>query len=207
MAGMMLATTSKTVWYLSRASGVVSLVLLTLSVFLGILTSSRWATARWPRFVTEGLHRNVSLAVNAFLALHVVTIVMDEFALTGWLQIFLPFGGGYRPLWVAMGALALDILIVVIVTSLLRPRIPVATWRLIHWLSYGCWPLAVLHGWGSGTDRARLWMAAIDAVCIGAVLVALWFRVLSGLRLAGEGKPLGVYTRPDAVAQRSKSAP
>ena len=66
-------------WYATRAAGLVSLLLLTASVLFGVLTAGRFSTERWPRFLTAGLHRNVSLLVLVFLALHVSTTVLDSY--------------------------------------------------------------------------------------------------------------------------------
>jgi DMSO/TMAO reductase YedYZ heme-binding membrane subunit len=172
---------STTVWYLSRASGIATLVLLTVSVLLGIATSYRWSTPAWPRFVIELVHRNVSLLVVAFLAVHVVTVVTDSFAPIGWKDVLIPFASPYRPIWLGLGALACDILLALTITSLLRHRIGFRTWRIVHWFAYLCWPLAVVHGLGTGSD-ARLGIAlVITAACVVTVVVAAAMRIASGL--------------------------
>ena len=130
----------------SPATGVVTLGFLTASVLLGILTSFRWSSATWPRFVVEFVHRNVSLLVLVFLAIHVVTVVLDSFAPIRWIDVLVPFISAYRPFWLGLGAIALDLLLALVVTSLLRHRIGFRAWRLVHWMAYACWPVAVLHG-------------------------------------------------------------
>ena len=171
------AVGGKSMWYLTRGSGVVSLVVLTVSVLLGILTSGRWESRRWPRFVLEGLHRNISLAVLVFLAIHIATTVLDGFVPVGWVDTVLPFRAGYRPVWVGLGALAFDCLLAITITSLLRLRIGHQVWRNVHWLAYACWPIALVHGLGSGTDTPARWMIAIDVLAVGSVLVALTWRI------------------------------
>ena len=98
-------------WFATRSTGIAALVLLTASMVLGILTSSRYARPNLPRFVTMGLHRNVSLLVLAFLAMHIVTTVVDSFAPISWTDALLPFAGTYRPFWLGLGALSFDLLI------------------------------------------------------------------------------------------------
>src|ERR1035437_5079201 len=139
-------------WFATRSTGIAALVLLTASMVLGILTSSRYARPNLPRFVTMGLHRNVSLLVLVFLALHIVTTIADGFAPVSWTDAVLPFAGTYRPLWLGLGAMSFDLLIALTVTSLLRGRLGYRTWRWVHWTSYACWPIAVIHGLGTGTD-------------------------------------------------------
>jgi len=173
----LLATAPKAVWYLTRGTGVVSLVLLTGSVVLGVTTSARWATARWPRFVVEGLHRNLSLVSTVFLAIHIVTAVADGYVPIRWLDVVVPFGSAYQPLWLGLGAVAVDLLVAVIVTSLLRVRIGQRVWRAVHWLAYACWPVAAVHGLGVGSDNAQTWMLAVDIAATAAVLAAVWWRL------------------------------
>src|ERR1035438_9531466 len=146
--GAIVVTSSTPLWYTTRATGLVALVLLTTSMALGLLTSVRFEQQRWPRFVTIGLHRSVSLLACAFTAVHIVTTVLDS---------FVPITSAYRPIWVGLGALATDLLIALTVTSLLRARISYRNWRLVHWAAYLCWPVAVMHGLGTGTDTMTRW--------------------------------------------------
>ncbi|HLK44818.1 MAG TPA: hypothetical protein VKT18_02465, partial [Acidimicrobiales bacterium] len=125
----LLASSGSAYWFLTRGSGVVTLVLLTVSLTLGVLTSVRWRSARLPRFVVSGLHRNVTLLAVAFLAIHVVTTLLDAYAPIGILDVFVPFFSPYRPLWLGLGALSCDLLVAVVFTSLLRARLGYRTWR------------------------------------------------------------------------------
>ncbi|MFI5046651.1 MAG: ferric reductase-like transmembrane domain-containing protein [Acidimicrobiia bacterium] len=177
MTPLLAATTTLWVWYVSRATGIVSLLLLTGSVLLGILTSVRWASDRWPRFTTTLLHRNLSLLAVVFLALHVGTVIIDGFAPIGWRDAFIPFASPYRSFWLGLGTIAFDLVLTLVITSLLRNRIGPRLWRGIHWLAYACWPVALVHGMGTGTDTSTPLLLAVDAACIIAVLLALWWRV------------------------------
>lgn len=156
-------------WYTTRGAGAVSLVLLSAVVVLGVLSSLRFELPSWPRFLTTGLHRNLALTAVVFLALHIVTAVVDPFTHLGWLAAVVPFSSYYRTFWLGLGVVAFDLLIAITVTSLVRGVIGHSTWRAIHWLAYGSWPIAVFHGFGTGTDTWSAWMLAIDAVCIVVV--------------------------------------
>jgi methionine sulfoxide reductase heme-binding subunit len=164
-------------WYLARGSGAVSLCLLTLTVVLGIVTSARWATANWPRFVVAGLHRNLSLLAVAFLGLHVASVVVDGYVPIRWLDAVVPFASAYRPLWLGLGAVALDLLVAVLLTSLLRVHIGHRAWRAVHWAAYLCWPVALVHGFGMGTDKRQLWMLALDILAIASFAAAAGWRL------------------------------
>ena len=179
-------------WYLTRASGTVALVLLTAAVLFGVINVTRVSARRWPRFVIDGVHRRVSILAVAFLSIHIVTSVLDSFAPIGLLDAVIPFEGSYRPLWLGLGALAFDLLLAVLITSLARARLGFGTWRAIHWLAYACWPVAVLHGLGTGSDARQWWLMLIVVLCVTAVVVAviahltvLGSRFTSGIRAVG----------------------
>jgi sulfoxide reductase heme-binding subunit YedZ len=174
------ASGGRALWYLTRGTGTVTLILLTLSMVLGIVDVQRWRSERWPRFVVDALHRRVSLLVLAVLAVHVVTSVLDGFAPISLLDAVIPFGGSYRPLWLGLGALSLDVLVAVAVTSVLRKRVGQRAWRIVHWTAYACWPLAIVHGLGTGTDTPIGWMLVLTVACILAVLVCAAARAAAG---------------------------
>lgn len=180
---------SKALWYLTRGSGIVALLLLTAGVVLGLLTSGRWARERWPRFVVEGLHRNVSLLATVFLVIHIASAVLDGFVPIHWLDAVVPFGAAYRPLWLGLGALSLDVFIAVAATSLVRRHLGHRTWRVVHWTAYACWVLAMVHSMGAGSDSGQGWMILIYLACGAAVLGALAWRlaVIARGLLTGEG--------------------
>lgn len=164
-------------WYASRATGLVSLLLLTAVVVLGALNSGRFAAANWPRFAVAGIHRNVSLLAVVFLAVHISTAVVDPYAGIEWLDVILPFAGSYHRLWLGLGAVAFDLLVALIVSSLARPWIPFRFWRALHWCAYVCWPVAVAHGLGiGGTDSRLLWVLVLTIGCVVTVAVALLWR-------------------------------
>src|SRR3954453_4801787 len=89
-------------WYFTRATGAVALVLLTLSLVLGVVDVRRWSAWHVPRFVVDGLHRTVSLLVVLFVAVHVVTAALDTFAPVTLVDAVVPFGSAYRPVWLRL---------------------------------------------------------------------------------------------------------
>jgi predicted ferric reductase len=180
MTGVLAAAGPSVDWYLTRATGAVSLLLLTGAVVLGVADVRRFSTPNWPRFMVDSLHRTVSLLALAFLAVHILTSVLDSFAPISLSNAFIPFTGSYRPFWLGLGAVAFDLLLAVIITSLLRARIGFSTWRTIHWLAYASWPVALLHSVGTGSDVKSGWMLVLSVVCTLAVIAAVIARVLSG---------------------------
>jgi sulfoxide reductase heme-binding subunit YedZ len=163
-------------WYAARGSGLVTLLLLTASVLLGIVTTARWSNEHWPRFTVSFVHRNVSLLALVFLVVHIATMVLDGFAPIGWKDAVVPFVSPYRALWLGLGVVAFDLLIAVTLTSMFRNRVGARTWRVVHWLAYPLWALAVLHGLGTGTDTRTALVLIANAACVIAVVAAVWWR-------------------------------
>jgi sulfoxide reductase heme-binding subunit YedZ len=165
-------------WYVSRASGLVALLLLTGTMLLGITGVMRFTAPGWPRFVLAHLHRNLALLTLAFLAVHVSTAVIDPYAGISWIDTVVPFISSYQTFWLGLGVVAIELLLALIVTSLLRTRIGLRAWRTVHWAGYAGWPIAVIHGLGiGGQDTRTPWMLAPTLGCIALVFGGLICRV------------------------------
>jgi predicted ferric reductase len=166
-------------WYTTRGAGAVSLILLSAVVVLGLLARLRVEARGWPRFLSAAVHGDLALITLVFLLLHIITAVIDPFTHLGLVAAVVPFGSYYKTLWLGLGTIAFELFLAIVATSLLRRHIGARTWRAIHWLAYASWPVAVLHGIGTGTDRTARWMVVIDIVCISAVLAAVAWRGLA----------------------------
>ena len=183
-----LGTNSKALWYMTRGFGLIDLVLLTATLVMGVTQVVRYARPGLPRFVISALHKNISLLAVVFLAIHVVTAVADTYVSISIADVFIPFVGTYRPFWLGLGALALDLMVALVITSLVRERLGQRTWKLVHWTAYLCWPVAIVHGLGTGTDTKLGWVLALNAVCVAAGLAAVWWRLANGWSPANAGR-------------------
>jgi sulfoxide reductase heme-binding subunit YedZ len=205
-------------WYLTRATGAAALVLLTLSLVLGVVNVRRFTSRRFPRFVVDGWHRTTSMVVCALLAVHIGTSVLDGYAPIRVADVFIPFGGAYRPLWLGLGALAFDLLLALIITSLLRARLGIRAWRAVHWLAYACWPLAMVHGLGTGSDVRAGWLTWLSLGCAAAVVLAVVTRLadrgaaaplragaIAGMAVAAVGLALWLPSGPMAEGWAAKA--
>lgn len=173
---------SPALWYLNRSTGLVLLGLFTLVIVLGVMSTARRAPSWWARFATVELHRRAAFLAVVLLAVHVATAVLDEYVNITWVDMWLPFRSDYRPLWLGLGTVALDLWLAVVITSLLRFRMPLTAWRGIHLLAYVAWVPAVLHGVGTGTDGTALPVVVLTFGCVGAMVVAASWRIaVSGL--------------------------
>jgi methionine sulfoxide reductase heme-binding subunit len=193
---MATAGTPAFVWYLMRGSGLVALVLLSVTLALGVVGVKRWGSTRWPRIVTTGLHRNVSLLAVCFLGVHILTALVDNWIGLSWFGVVIPFQSTYRPIWVGMGALALDLLIAVMATSLLRRHIGRRSWRLVHWSTWALWPVALAHVLGSGSDVGSGWALGMVVACAAMVLAAVVWRVRPAAGRTGQVAPRTAQVAP-----------
>ncbi len=185
------ASDAQGIWFLNRATGLVLLALFTLSLVLGVLASSRRLPSWWPIFLGNELHRKISVLSLSFLVVHIFTAVADSFVDIDVVDVFVPFLTPYRPFWMALGTLATDLLIAVLVSTALRSRMSEHAWRFVHALSYLMWPLALMHGLGVGTDTRSPVVLALNAICVGLVVAAVVWRLMTadalgpGLRVVG----------------------
>jgi sulfoxide reductase heme-binding subunit YedZ len=171
--------TSQWLWYTTRGAGVISLVLLSAVVCLGLLTRLRVRGEGWPGFLTAAVHQDLALVALFFLGLHIVTAVVDPFTSLGIVAATVPFGSSYRTVGLGLGTLSFELGLAVGLTSLARRVIGARLWRAVHWLAYACWPLAVFHAVGTGTDGHSAWLLGITMVCGGAVLTCLAWRLVA----------------------------
>jgi DMSO/TMAO reductase YedYZ heme-binding membrane subunit len=173
---------STAIWYATRASGLMALILLTLTMVMGITTTTRARARNWPGFAQQEMHRRISILAVVFLGTHVLTSVLDTYVNISWVAVVIPFTSQYSGFWVGIGAVALDLMVAVFVTSLLRGRMRPGTWRAVHWLAYLSWPVALAHTFGIGTDSREQWVILLGVACILAVGAALAWRLRTASR-------------------------
>jgi predicted ferric reductase len=169
-------------WYASRATGVVALLLLTAVALLGLMVSRQARLAGLPRFAVTRLHRNLSLLAVAFIAVHVVTAVTDGYVSIPLDSAVIPFTSGYERLWLGIGAVSLDLFLAVIITSLTRRHIGRRTWYAVHLLSYASWPVAFAHSIGASGDMQGGWMLPLAIACAAALAAGIAWRVGAAAR-------------------------
>lgn len=175
------ATQSTALWFASRAFGVVSLALLSVVMILGILVNRQERLPGLPAFAMTGLHRSASLLSLAFIGVHVGTAIADPFVSIRVVAAVIPFTSGYQPFWLGLGAIALDFVVALIITSLARFRMPRRVWRGIHWLAYASWPVALVHGVGASPDLRWGGLLVVTIICGVAVSAAVVWRVAQAL--------------------------
>lgn len=163
-------------WYVARAAGVAAYVMLSCVVLLGLTMAGKKKLLRWPRFAVEDVHRFAGLLVGAFVIVHVATIAIDAWLPFSVTSIIVPLASRYRPLWIALGVVAAELLLALAVTNHYRERLPYRFWRRAHYLNFVVWAAATLHGVGSGTDRSSPWLLALYALATASVGGAIAWR-------------------------------
>lgn len=206
----MIALTTPYLWYTTRATGIVSLVLFTIVVSLGTLVANRIGGTIVGRFEVNELHRSLSMVALTFLVIHILTTVLDSYVPTGFVSVFIPMTSEYKRLAVGIGAVAFDLILAVWISSLLKLRIANTTWRYIHWLSWLGFTTALVHAYMTGTDsRKGVGLVLVSACGVVVAIAAVWRFLGRPTRAAGRTalSPLVTSTtntpaRPDRPGTR-----
>jgi sulfoxide reductase heme-binding subunit YedZ len=174
----MSAYLDQALWALGRGTGIVALVIFTLALVLGIVTRSGRPLPTLGRFGAADLHRTAALTGTGLIAVHVGSLLLDPYAQLRLVDLVVPFLGAYRPIWLGLGTLAVDLLAVITVVSLFRHRVGPRVFHAVHWATYLLWPVALVHSLGNGTDAGSAWFRWLAVACSGAVLAAVFWRLL-----------------------------
>jgi methionine sulfoxide reductase heme-binding subunit len=186
---------NEALWALGRGTGVVALLMFTTTLVLGIVARSGRPVAGLGRFGLAELHRTAALTGVGLIAVHLTSLFFDPYAQLELVDIVVPFLGSYRPLYLGLGTLAVDLLLVITCVSLLRNAVGPRVFKAVHWLTYALWPVALVHGLGTGTDAGSLWMDAVAVVCCGAVTAAVAWRLLPSYAERGRVRVARVVAR------------
>jgi DMSO/TMAO reductase YedYZ heme-binding membrane subunit len=166
-------------WYLSRSSGIVALVLLVLSVVWGVLLSTRaLRPLDRPAWLLD-LHRWLAGTALTMTALHLLGLYMDGYIQFGFVELFVPGTGSYRPVAVAIGIVSLYLMVAIQVTSYLRHRLSKRVWHGIHVMSYGLVWTAALHAGLAGTDTVNRAYQALALLLTMVAVAATFIRIVS----------------------------
>ena len=194
----LLGAEPKAYWFMSRGSAIVGFILLWMSMALGLVITNKIARV-WPGGPTAfELHEYVSLLGMGFVLFHGLILMGDHYINYNLAQVLLPFASqNYRPFWVGLGQLGLYTWVVVNGSFYIRRKIGTRTWRLIHFVSFVTFGMAMVHGLASGTDSNTVWGMSMYWITGGSLLFLLMYRILVR---GGNAK----VTRPLAAAQTRK---
>jgi len=202
----MIALTSPYLWYTTRATGLVAVVLFTVVVCLGAFVSNRVGGTNVGRFELNELHRSVTMVAVAFVVLHILTTILDSYVPTGWLSAVIPLSSPYKRLDVAIGTVAFDLILAVWASSLMKARIANGSWRFIHWFSWLAVVAAIVHGFLIGTDaRSGIGLGVVISCTVVVLATGLWRYLKRPTRSLGRTalSPLTPHEPPQPVPKRS----
>jgi DMSO/TMAO reductase YedYZ heme-binding membrane subunit len=194
-------------WYASRATGIVALLLFTAVLVLGLVVTRKGRLPGLPGFAVTSLHRNLSLLGLVFIVVHVLSAVLDGYVKIPLEAAVIPFASGYERFWLGLGAVALDVIIALIVTSLIRGRLPRSWWRPVHLLAYLCWPVAFAHGLGASNDLRQGWLLDMTIGCALLVTAATAWRLAAAARQLPRAARVAAVFRLHSERTYQPSAP
>lgn len=186
---------TEALWALGRGTGIVALVMLTLTVVLGIVSRSGRNVGGLGRFGMAELHRAAAMSAVGLVAVHLVSLFFDPYAQLRLVDTVVPFVGSYRPAFLGLGTVAVDLLVVITAVSLLRGTVGPRVFHAVHWLTYALWPVALVHALGTGTDAGSVWMDAVAVASCAAVAAAGAWRLSPSYAERGRTRVARVVAR------------
>lgn len=185
LASSFIGSNPKAYWYLSRGAGFVALGLLWISMLLGIGVTNKMARL-WPGIPPAmAIHEYTGLLGWFFAGFHALILLGDKYSQYSLVQLLMPFGSvQYRPTWVALGQLGFYAWFIIAVTFYVRKAIGKKTWRVIHYASFVCYLVLLVHGLTSGTDTNMAWAQDFYWITGAGLLFVLIYRILTS------GKPV-----------------
>lgn len=189
-------------WFVSRASGIVAWVLLTATVLWGILLPAKLFPKQRPAWILD-LHRWMAGLAIGFTAVHLGSLVADNYLHFGVAELLVPGQSDYKTIAVALGIVAMWLLVIVEVTSLARKRMPRRAWHAVHLLSYATFMLTSLHGVLAGTDAQSPLFLATTIAAVVSVVFATIYRVVTRRDRSQRVRSIN----PSATSRPGPSAP
>lgn len=195
-------------WEVARVGGMLAYLLTTASVALGLLLSLKAYSTRWPRFITNELHRHVTSLSLVFIAIHTLAVLLDPFTGFNLGEVFFPMASHYRPLWIAFGIVGAYLAIAIWLSEYVRRFVGYAWWHRFHMLAFVVFLLGAVHGLGTGSDSSAGWALALYGGSVLIVAALVLVRIGRGVpdRLRG-GLATGVMASVLALAVFTVAGP
>jgi sulfoxide reductase heme-binding subunit YedZ len=190
-------------WLVSRASGIVALVLISLSVLMGLAMATKVLPRPGLKRSVARLHEHVALTALLAIGAHGLSLLGDHWLNPGWRGIAVPFALSYRPQFTGTGIIGGYVVLLLGPSFYLRRRIGVRRWRKLHSLIVLAWLMSAAHTLGAGSDAQRMWLQALVIAPAIAIVYLLVLRVLKpGTATAGASRD-----PPRPIAPQPSSTP
>jgi len=188
-------------WYTSRASGIVSYLLLSGSMAWGLVLSSKIIKEVTPAPVTLALHNAISWAGFGLVALHAVSLLFDTYYTYYIWDILVPGLGPYKPGWVAFGIFSLYLMFVISASFNWRGWLSQRGWQFIHYMSFPMYVMSTIHGFFAGTDSREFGILAMYAGSVVLVLFLVNYRLMAGAKVRRAAAPQRRQTAQPGAAK------
>ena len=166
-------TAQKAYWFISRSSGVIAYVLLTIGVLWGLIQSGALFRSRVAPLLSLGLHSYLNWLALGLAALHGVILIKDPFIQIDLPRVLTPFLSEYRPIPVGLGIIGFYLMLLLSLSFYARSHLGQRNFRLLHYVSFGVFIMVTLHGLLAGTDSGALvwlYMASLISVIVLTVM-------------------------------------
>lgn len=193
-------------WLVSRASGIVAVVLITLSVVLGLMMAAKALRTPTRKRGAMRLHEHMALMAVAAIAVHGLALLGDHWLKPGWRGITIPFALGYRPAFTGLGIIAGYLTVLLGPSFYLRRRIGARRWRKLHRAIVVVWLMSVVHTLGAGSDGGTLWLRAIVILPVAPVVYLLVVRVVGAERGPATPSPAPAPGVPGGRSERYRGS-
>lgn len=164
-------------WLASRASGIVALLCVTVSVAIGLAMAGKVSRRPGLQKALMGLHEHLALAGLIAIAVHGITLLGDPWLHPGPAGVVIPFAMEYRPVFTGLGIIAGWLAALLGLSFYARRRIGAKRWRTLHRATLLVWVLGVAHTIGAGTDGQSTWMLGFVAASSAVILPLLALRI------------------------------
>ncbi|MFN8467612.1 MAG: hypothetical protein U0X20_18780 [Caldilineaceae bacterium] len=165
-------TAAKSYWFVSRSSGVIAYVVVTIGVLWGLIQSGSLFRERVAPLLALGMHSFLNWLGLGFAALHGIILIGDHFIKIGLPEVFTPFLSPYRPVPVGLGIIAFYLMLLLSLSFYARNHLGQKNFRLLHYVSYAVFLMVTVHGVLAGTDTGALWwMYAVSLVVVAVMTV------------------------------------
>jgi methionine sulfoxide reductase heme-binding subunit len=194
-------------WLVSKASGIVGLVLISLSVLIGLAMAAQLLGRPKIRRAAARIHEHIALSALGAIALHGLALLGDHWLKPGWRGITVPFALAYKPGFTGIGIVAGYLAVLLGPSFYLRRRIGARRWRKLHRATVIVWMLSAAHAIGAGSDGAKMWLRAVVLVPVAPIVYALVVRALgAGLSTGRRPVPRKLDAERGTPAGRGLSA-
>ncbi len=197
-------TGAKAYWFISRSSGVVAYLLLTLGVLWGLVQSGSLFRKWLPPVLALGMHSYLNWFGLGLAALHGVILIGDGYINIDLPKVFTPFISPYRPIPVGLGIIGFYLTLLLSLSFYARSYLGQKTFRLLHYGSFGVFVLVTLHSLLSGTDTGALWWLYVTSLIAVTLLMFARFAATRRPKPAPANRvDTRIAIRPRSVERRA----